>query len=168
MKAYNSATASKNSDMLAASEFALSSAAFHGRRAAAPSEMGSGLWRWTEMPERSPASPKSFDCQMALETFYLKRRPEGRRFTRTAAARNVSNVTIRVFGKGANRCAGSAAAGYVLVTQTFPQAHKLTLVLHNTEHSWTAVAAIALGMLSEPLPPRSRSKNALSQQLFSD
>jgi hypothetical protein len=31
--------------------------------------MGSGLWRWTEMPERSPASPKSFDCQMALETF---------------------------------------------------------------------------------------------------
>ena len=109
--------------MLAASEFALSSAAFHGRRAAAPSEMGSGLWRWTEMPERSPASPKSFDCQMALET-YCKRRPEGRRFTRTAAARNVSNVTIRVFGKGANRCAGSAAAGYVLVTQTFPQAHK--------------------------------------------
>ena len=51
LKAYNSATASKNSDMLAASEFALSSAAFHGRRAAAPSEMGSGLWRWTEMPE---------------------------------------------------------------------------------------------------------------------
>jgi hypothetical protein len=33
-------------------------------------------------------------------------------------------VTIRVFGKGANRCAGSAAAGYVLVTQTFSQAHK--------------------------------------------
>src|SRR6266481_1536266 len=61
---------------------------------------------------------------MALENIYLKRRPEGRRFTRTAAARNVSNVTIRVFGKGANRCAGSAAAGYVLVTQTFPQAHK--------------------------------------------
>jgi hypothetical protein len=54
----------------------------------------------------------------------LKRPPEGRRFTRTAAARNVSNVTIRVFGKGANRCAGSAAAGYVLVTQTFSQAHK--------------------------------------------
>jgi Domain of unknown function (DUF4158) len=42
---------------------------FHGRRAAAPSEMGSGVWRWTEMPERSPASPKSFDCQMAPETF---------------------------------------------------------------------------------------------------
>jgi hypothetical protein len=36
---------------------------------------------------------------MTLETF-LKRGPEGRRFTRTAAAPNVSSVTIRVFGKG--------------------------------------------------------------------
>jgi Domain of unknown function (DUF4158) len=75
---------------------------FHGRRAAAPSEMGSGVWRWTEMPERSPASPKSFDCQMAPETFTWSGGRKGRRSTRTAAARNVSSVTIRVFGKGAN------------------------------------------------------------------
>jgi hypothetical protein len=67
LKAYNSATASKNSDMLAASEFALSLAAFHGRRAPAPSEMGSGLWRWTEMPERSPAFTE------ALNDFFIRK-----------------------------------------------------------------------------------------------
>jgi hypothetical protein len=53
--------------MLAASEFALSLAAFHGRRAPAPSEMGSGLWRWTEMPERSPALTE------ALNDFFIRK-----------------------------------------------------------------------------------------------
>jgi hypothetical protein len=102
----------------------------------------------------------------------LKRRPEGRRFTRTAAARNVSNVTIRVFGKGANRCAGSAAAGYVLVTQTFPQAHKQH---HSSEPCYQYpepprryIAAIGTGGAPAPRLPLFLEARATTQAAYRD
>jgi hypothetical protein len=102
----------------------------------------------------------------------LKRRPKGRRFTRTAAARNVSNVTIRVFGKGANRCAGSAAAGYVLVTQTFPQAHKQH---HSSEPCYQYpepprryIAAIGTGGAPAPRLPLFLEARATTQAAYRD